>query len=368
MSITKIHADIENGVALRALNFIEADIRTGMKDSAEKLFRIQIAELFYCQYRNEITNFPFFTQLFFGIHQQQRKVQEVYNRIEKLGAPPLILDLPSELIEHIYSFLHTRDMGRSAQVNKHAEVLSKHALHLRARVYGYKGDDPAGAKEYIQNLFEAVDVLVSHDRIPKEYVVYRGMWPFFHYVDSEATLKNLRDSSSEKKKRLEAHFSRVLRTYVMKEKVEIVKALLVCGVDPNGRNHLGRTPLQIAVRNQNKELVIWLLYHGANPNIADCNGFTPLCTHTGSHEITRWLAEKGADVDHRTLLNGYSALHFAAERGQLETAKVLLKHGADPYIRSNSGETPLEIAQRKRNKNLISLLLNHGIDPHRADN
>lgn len=69
-----------------------------------------------------------------------------------------------------------------------------------------------------------------------------------------------------------------------------------------------------------------------------------------ANNITRFLAESpGVDVNQRdehvwsslsgrypgddVLLQGYTALHLACDRGSLQVVKVLIEHGADPTIK-----------------------------------
>lgn len=60
-------------------------------------------------------------------------------------------------------------------------------------------------------------------------------------------------------------------------KVEVVMLMLSAGVSINLRNsHSGETPLMDAVREENIDLVEFLLVNGADPNIADKTGQTPL--------------------------------------------------------------------------------------------
>ena len=51
-----------------------------------------------------------------------------------------------------------------------------------------------------------------------------------------------------------------------------------------------------------------------------------------------------------------TALHRAAANGQLEVATTLLNYGANPHLRSTTGETPLSIATKSEHQTLASLL------------
>lgn len=85
------------------------------------------------------------------------------------------------------------------------------------------------------------------------------------------------------------------------------------------------TPLLYATRLRRTRMARWLLDHGANPNIGDADGRTPL-----AHAVRR----------------RYSTAEIEA----------LLRHGADPQIAANDGMTPLELASRGRANGLADLL------------
>src|SRR5437667_2896481 len=55
-----------------------------------------------------------------------------------------------------------------------------------------------------------------------------------------------------------------------------VMTILDTGLDINKQGETKRTPLSIAANWQRKELVELLLTKGANPNLADMTGITPL--------------------------------------------------------------------------------------------
>jgi ankyrin repeat protein len=58
----------------------------------------------------------------------------------------------------------------------------------------------------------------------------------------------------------------------------------------------------------------------------------------------RFLVEEmGADVNARDA-NGYTALHHAASRGDVEMILYLVEHGADVTVVSRKGETAADMA------------------------
>jgi len=76
------------------------------------------------------------------------------------------------------------------------------------------------------------------------------------------------------------------------------------------------------------------------------------------------LISAGADVKARTKWDE-TPLHIAADRGNVEIAKVLLEHGADINVRNNKrGDTPLHRAVAKGNVEMVKFLLKQGADVH----
>jgi ankyrin repeat protein len=98
----------------------------------------------------------------------------------------------------------------------------------------------------------------------------------------------------------------------------------------------GHTALHIAVRARAYSWLSYLLGKGADPNVADKNGVTPLM--------------------------------LASQTGQTEAIVALARSGAKVDVPNDAGETPLISAVHNRNLAMVRLLLAAGADPDRADN
>lgn len=61
---------------------------------------------------------------------------------------------------------------------------------------------------------------------------------------------------------------------------------------------------------------------------------------------------------------GLTGLMWAAGYGQLNSARLLLKAGANKNYRGPEGQTPLHLAAAYGHHDLVKLLLNHGADPN----
>uniref|UniRef100_A0A673NBU5 Poly [ADP-ribose] polymerase n=1 Tax=Sinocyclocheilus rhinocerous TaxID=307959 RepID=A0A673NBU5_9TELE len=123
---------------------------------------------------------------------------------------------------------------------------------------------------------------------------------------------------------------------------------LVCPVNVNSRDTAGRksTPLHFAAGFGRRDVVDYLLQHGANVHARDDGGLISLhnaCSF-GHAEVVNLLLQHGADANSRDNWN-YTPLHEAAIKGKIDVCIVLLQHGAEPTIRNTDGRTALDLAE-----------------------
>jgi ankyrin repeat protein len=64
---------------------------------------------------------------------------------------------------------------------------------------------------------------------------------------------------------------------------------------------------------------------------------------------------RGSDPNARDA-NGGTALHWAASRGSVEIARLLLDAGADALATDAQGNTALQVAERKGRRALVEFL------------
>jgi len=81
----------------------------------------------------------------------------------------------------------------------------------------------------------------------------------------------------------------------------------------------------------------------------------------GNREAVRAAIARKADVN-ATQVDGTTALHWAAERDDLEIADLLIKAGARAMVRSREGVTPLQLAAINGSASMIDRLLKAGAD------
>ena len=108
----------------------------------------------------------------------------------------------------------------------------------------------------------------------------------------------------------------------------------------------GHSALHIAIRRRDAGWLRYLLTLGANPNLADKQGVTPLmlASQLGFVDGIALLASKGAKVD-TTNDAGETPLILAVHRHDLPMVRILLAGGANPDRSDNSGRTAREYAK-----------------------
>jgi uncharacterized protein len=125
----------------------------------------------------------------------------------------------------------------------------------------------------------------------------------------------------------------------------------------------GQTALHIVVDRRDSTWLGYLLQKGANPNLADKKGTTPLMLATQLNFVDGidWLVSKKASVD-QTNRSGETALILAVQLRNTEAVRALLKAGANPDKKdSRAGYSARDYAmQDGRAGAIASIIENHG--------
>lgn len=180
---------------------------------------------------------------------------------------------------------------------------------------------------------------------------------------------------------------------------QLLHRLLETGVDPNCRDHRGRTALHLATSQGDEGTVQELIRFGARPDLATAEGQTPLgiALAAGRRDLAIWLewrqwplpgrplrsddlpaAAMDGDAEAVTRLlalglpvnatdaQGCTALLRAAGGGHEATVAALLAASADPAVPARTGATPLSAAISRRHAGLVARLLSAGADPNQS--
>lgn len=143
---------------------------------------------------------------------------------------------------------------------------------------------------------------------------------------------------------------------------DAVRALIAAGANVNAATDQGVTPLALAAVNGSAPTVEALLKAGANPNAASSVGETPLmvAAHSGSARVVTALVDAGADVKAAETSAGQTALMRAVAENHADVVGLLLERGADVSARSKNRFTALLFAAQQGNIEIARRLLKAG--------
>lgn len=141
--------------------------------------------------------------------------------------------------------------------------------------------------------------------------------------------------------------------------LELAKELITKGADVNQKDSSGNSLLIVSSANGNAEIVQLLLSSGAALDAVDANmKATALhaAAYLGHPEVIKLLVEQGIDLDIQGPYNGYTALHDAVLQNNIEGVKILVESGANINLKGHDGNTPLMLAKRQGNLEIIKIL------------
>jgi len=106
-----------------------------------------------------------------------------------------------------------------------------------------------------------------------------------------------------------------LHIVVKRGDMTYLRFLLAKGADPNMKDEKGTTPLLLAATAGATEMIQLLLAQGANVNLGNSSGETPLIRAVQGRDLAtaRVLLTAGADPDQPDLLAGKSARDYATD-------------------------------------------------------
>jgi ankyrin repeat protein len=146
----------------------------------------------------------------------------------------------------------------------------------------------------------------------------------------------------------------------------IVGFLLQSGADPNLKDNHGKTPIYSLLSNnaneQRLQCLDLLLNAGIDLHSQNDQSEDPLFLAAQMHSpeyVSRLLAA-GAPLNQKEAKVGWTPLHMACvqdekKHGILSVIRMLLEAGADSTVQDFSGRTPVDLALMKGNREVVRL-------------
>ena len=211
---------------------------------------------------------------------------------------------------------------------------------------------------FLENGCVTVNSRTNYGATPLHMAIYNGEVELAHFlltvngVDIEAT--TLTDETP-------IHFA------AQHNRVGAIELLLASGADPNVHDKDGWTPLHYATQNVYMEaLQKLLLSEKIDVNARNRAGWTPLhiASKMGNAEIVEILLATNQIKINEADNDGWTALHFASKTGIPEVVASILKYpGIEINKPDKAGWTALHDAVKYQNHQVVEMLLSQpGID------
>ena len=173
--------------------------------------------------------------------------------------------------------------------------------------------------------------------------------------------------------------------------VPAVEILLAAGADLKATDQYGLSPLGIALSQQHGNVADLLTKRGSTKNIFDAvftddaktvealigqdkslasaandDGLSvaEVAAATGKDQILKLLLDKGVSPNFQNPATGKSLIEAAAECNQTNTAELLIQRRTKLDIEDNDGYSPIHIAALRDSAAVLELLLKHKADPN----
>ncbi|AKI79037.1 ankyrin repeat-containing protein [Acanthamoeba polyphaga mimivirus] len=170
------------------------------------------------------------------------------------------------------------------------------------------------------------------------------------------------------------------------DQLDLVKMLVSYGFNINSRDKIGRSALHFAVNGSNRKIIEYLLVLGADYSFRDNNGDTPMMLAKKSNNLelldlfqsvskdTKTIEPKKiTNTTDKTNLNqniktAMSICLSSINDNQFESVQKLIMSGFNVSSKNDTKKTLLHMAVVNNNIRIVELLINSGININSQDN
>jgi quinoprotein dehydrogenase-associated probable ABC transporter substrate-binding protein len=181
-------------------------------------------------------------------------------------------------------------------------------------------------------------------------------------ADDQVRVGYLLEKKNASVNKLNLQGESMLQQALIQASPAMVAFLIQHGADVNMRDHDGWTPIMTAAYNDGADNIKVLAAHGADPNVMSPQNLTPLgvAVQYGKEKAALALLEVGANAGRAVGEGGYTPLMLASANDAQQLAKALIQKGADVNARNAGGVTALMMAAAGGHAEMASLLLGAG--------
>ena len=142
-------------------------------------------------------------------------------------------------------------------------------------------------------------------------------------------------------------------------------------VDVNVADKRGWTAVHFSAQSGNCQLVAYFAEMGTDIHLKanDGNNCHNIAAFQGHLSLCKMLMDKHKIDLHMSNNDGWTALHYSAQRGNSEVVAYFAEMGTDICLKTNDGTNCLQIAALQGHFNLCKMLIDkHLVDLHMTDN
>ena len=142
--------------------------------------------------------------------------------------------------------------------------------------------------------------------------------------------------------------------------IDVVRLLLDAGANPNVIDDRGISPLYLACEQGYPDIAGLLIRTGADINQRNHEGISPveIAINTRHVDTAEFLIRKGCEVFVKR--SGFGLMHASASIGSVKLGRLLMNKGVPLDDAGNSGRTPLHLAVQNGHLSFCRFLLKHG--------